>query len=357
METFQRPVLRATQAKVPDPLAEVETLLDRASGVLEGQFDDEPNQRAYEMLALWGALSRVQDKLLSRADKDKVQRDLDVQIRQHGKHLAPEAIEILNPAAWLKSAKALTDLMVQEPIPAEQAVGSACDLLQDLDEADLVLAAAEELDAGDPALAKQLRECLNWAIACPDVFLPGAVFIQAMAATFKAALENDPSPIAATCDKYVFLLDALEHAEADMRMESDRKFDPKDLKRFLKEKWETSWLPMPQERVLAAAKGSRPPGVSVLYWDEPGSRRYARLITMSAQSASNENESLVVKFVLKSEKPCTALAGRRITLAGITSKIRKDGTARFRLDDLRYCRTSPPELIVGTKKWRPRTVS
>jgi len=213
--TFIRPCLGAS-AKA-DPAAEVNWLLDLASGALEGQDSDKPDQLAYNILVYWVAFKRIRPDLLVEASD--VIRQLEHEMKNRGVKLVQAAFRVINPEAWLLAAKTFSRQLEEECVPAEQDVQTAAELWWGLDEGTLVQAAAELTGIKNRLLARRLQKCLNWTLLEPAVFGPAAVFIQAMAKSFRPEIEDQDGPIAATCLKYAFQLDGMEEIEKRMRFE------------------------------------------------------------------------------------------------------------------------------------------
>jgi len=234
--TFIRPSLAA--AAKANPMAEVEWLLDVASGILEGQLDDEPDQRAYSLLGYWVAFKRFRPELLANAKAGGVVRQLNREVKTHGKELARLAFGVMNPEAWLRSAKKFDKRTGEDFVPAEEAVAKAADLWWDLDEASCVQAARELLGIKNRSLQRRLQKCLNWAIVNPSAFYFAAVSIQAMAKCFKPELEEEDSPIGYTCLKYQLQLAGMCEIEEKSRFENlGWHFSLPDLRAFLKRCW------------------------------------------------------------------------------------------------------------------------
>jgi len=353
-QAFIRPDLRATKAGLVDVTGEVEAIIDRASGVLEGQLDDDPEQRDFELLAHWGMLRRIRPELISRIEgAGDIMAQLDRRVRETAADIVAAALSVLNPRAWLKQAQALYDRLEDPDIPEKEAVTQACALLEDLDHAEVVLAAAKELSCNvPPALSEQIGECVEWTLLNPEVFYPADVLIQAMAAAFIPELEDQTTPLALTTTKYEYYLNALERAEADIAYERFRPlFTKEQIRQFVEEKYKPiQWLLLPSQELRVAAATPRAPAVKTLYWREPQGQREARLIV--PEPPASPEQRLRLGLYDRQGRPCRELAGRKLTLAGVEAKIGRDGTARFTVSKLLPCCARPPELFVDGKRWR-----
>jgi hypothetical protein len=324
--------------------------------LLEGQLDGEPDQQGYELLALWSALRRVQPVLLRRASGRPIVDRLTKGVGKNGLEWAALAAGVPSPRRWLAEARRAGETMGDTLVSSEVLVPMARDLLWALDEAELFAAALHELGRPLSRLDAALQSCRNWTIVHPDVFLPAGVFLQAVAAAFDPRLEDDEGPLAATTAKYVFLLDALEAVESELRM--DDVVSPIDSQawRELARRGrhadtnviaKISWLP---QSLLAAAQ------VTALaparyYWREPAGTRTARLI-VPVHASRGDSEQLTLSFQDAKGRPCQDLVGAQAVLSGVPATIRRNASALYRVSRLRNSAGETPELVVAGRKWR-----
>jgi len=216
---YLRDRLAATRNQVCDPSCVVESRLALLADLLDGWSPNGPDQFAYDMLAALGWLQRTDLRLLTKLDPDGLAAAGRAYAGAHGKELAERALAVPDPQAWLDEAKDLRasyeDLM--EPVERAEL---AHRLINELDDAELVLLEAMRLGMQDELLESVLERCRAWLCDNADAFLAAGVFVQATGLGLRADLDTVDPDLGRTAEKFAHILDALEDMES--ALEPDR---------------------------------------------------------------------------------------------------------------------------------------
>jgi len=227
-----------TPDSVADPLVEVDFILDRLGDILDGRLDDDPDLKAYELLAAWAGLKRARPRLISDLAGVAVAARANQMVLEGFAALAERAITVPDMDAWLERAQSFADS--DAAMDHETEAATACGLLVDLDEADLVLWAVNRLgpkaggrgqdlrtEAG--RLEQRVAQCKAWFKENACCFLGAGVLAEATQKMVMPDLAEVEPDLAQTCDKYTDVLQALEQAEADVAFEGAEALNPAGL--------------------------------------------------------------------------------------------------------------------------------
>jgi len=239
---FVRSQLTATRDGIPEPKLEVEEWISSLDDLIEelvepcpacvsigdncggvsghrncGGMGINPDpQESYDLLALTAKLRRTKPELVVECEGTEILQRAETLLQKFGAELARQALSVLNPQAWLAAASEFANV-VDELSEADE-VEQAVELLEDLDDAELVLATAWRCGVVDPELQAGVTACMEWLSEHADVFLAASVYVQAVGMTIPPDLDSRDYELAATSLKYLDLLDAAETAEADMSL-------------------------------------------------------------------------------------------------------------------------------------------
>jgi hypothetical protein len=343
---YVRPSLTVTRLGVPDAALLVDLWLDRFIEESEGGDRIGP-ERAYELLAHFGRLMRCRPDLLEAAGRCDVSSHERSRLRSRMGELARLALVVPEPAGWLRAATELANAC-DDGEDESRTADLAADLLEDLDDADLVAWAARSTGIADTVLAsleEGLTRCRLWLADNPDRFFTAGVLIQGIGQTLRHDLVAVDADLAATADKFILLLDAIEDAEAALtpRLAVTRTVPGRSA-----EAW--SWMPGPM--LALAADNVAHPGLARRRWCSPDGRSQALLVIDRGDSSAR---SVRVRF--RGDQGLAELAGQTAWLAGVASTIDPQGNADFALSALVAARQSGAahELAVGDRRsvWSP----
>jgi hypothetical protein len=340
---YVRPSLTATRLGVPDAALLVDLWLDRFIEESEGGSRIGA-ERAYEVLAHFGRLERSRPDLLEATGRADVSSRERSRLRSRMGELARLALVVPEPTGWLRAAAGLADAC-DDGADESRTAELAADLLEDLDDAELVAWVARSVGLADPALEEGLARCRLWLVDNPDRFFPAGVLIQGIGQTLRPDLVAVDADLAATADKFILLLDAMEDAEAVL---TPRPAVARTVLDRSAEAW--SWMPGPM--LALAADNVAPPGLTRRRWRSPDGRVQALLVIDRGDSSAR---SVRVRF--RTDQGVTELAGQTAWLAGIAATIDPQGNAEFDLSALEAARQSgaAPDLAVGDRRevWSP----
>jgi len=228
---YVRDRLSATRKHIPDPTLEVDQIRDRLGDALDGVLTEAPEEQSYDLLASWAALMRVRPDLVdARNARNELAAAKEIISATPGR-LAELALAFPNPSAWLAAAKQFAESL-KGFVEAEQETCTACDLLTDLDEADLVAYAVRAYGYPALELERQLGECNEWLAENATCFCAAGVLVQAVGQALSPDLAQIDPALGRTAEKYAHILDALEMVEADLRLEGSDVFDLEALEHF-----------------------------------------------------------------------------------------------------------------------------
>lgn len=337
---YIRPGLEATRSQIPDPGIEVEDWLDKLGDLLDGKRPQGRAHQAYDLLALWAKLQRIEPNLLAKHGGEADLKRAKVFVDEKGRELAQLALTVPNTDAWLEEAQALAE-SYEDLIDPVQRAELAENLLADLDDAELAVYAAKRIGLVDAELNQQLVTCAKWVAEHADFFLAAAVHVQAVGMAFRPDLCEWDAELARTADKFVRVLDAQEIAEAELSFANQPRVDRaviRHLFSFARKKilaFPHAWLT--KGRNLAAFSAtdaetevSRPGGL--LRWMSPEEAMSAVLVIPEEFAG---NEMLSVTFLQSDGKPALALVGQLVLLASVASIVGESAKAVFTLRGLR----------------------
>ena len=375
---YLRSSLEATAHGVIEPQLEVEQTVDRLSDLLDGARDHEPRGRAWDLLALVEALRRVRPELVREVEGEDVLARAEAEIERAPRDLATSARVLPEPGSWLEAGRSFDASFDDPGLEPEQERELACNLLVDLDEAELVLCAAQRAGIDDAGLADGLASCRAWFREHADRFLAASVLAQAIAAGFRPDLEAFDVRLAGTATKFVALLEAAERAERELRLEDVPAIDPGAVEQVRRKRRD---VPPPDEReangparrdadASAADRGGADDVVSRIgsrrgarlaadagedgalrghrVWREPDTGRLARLV-VPAHAVAGDDTELSLTLHEADGEATDAFDGRIAEIDGVAVAIRGHA-ARFRLGDL--AASEAPALRVDGVAWQ-----
>ncbi len=214
---YVRPSLSATLVGLTDPHGMVRNAAVLLEDALEHRITEGQAHEAYDVLASWGKLRRVRPELLAEAGAD----ELMPRTKRHIHELIPLALTVPNTEAWLDGARKF-DASYEVVIPEEQRVSWAGRLIGDLDDAELVLAVAEEQGHQDPELKAGLDSCRHWLRRRADLFYAASVEVQGIGQSVRPDLAAAEPALVRTAEKFVWLLDAFVQVEEELNFSHQR---------------------------------------------------------------------------------------------------------------------------------------
>ena len=339
---YVRSALTATRLSVPDPSLLVDLWMER---FLEGgeEADYLTSARAYDILALLGRLERCRPYLLEATSRqDAYQRELS-RLRARLVELTMLALGVPAPDGWLREAEALA-AACDDGASDDHLADWAGELLGDLDDADLVAWAARAARCPNLALEEGLSRCTAWLAENPDRFFPAGVLVQGVGQVLRPDLLAEDADLAATADKFVILLDALEDAEAALASRASPSVVTTHRAAERAKAW--SWMPGPTFALAAQVPAAS--GLTRCRWRSPEGTFRAVLVANPADpSATHVRVNFLMARALAAE-----LAGQTAWLAGCPALIDAEGDADFTLADLAAARAAglPDDLAVGPNR-------
>jgi hypothetical protein len=365
-EPYIRPNLAATRDGIPDAAAEVACWLNRLEDALRDAGPavtaEAPGpQAAYDWLALAAALSRVRPELIEECFGGEELQRARAMLDGHGAELARRALSVLNPDAWLEAARDF-ERSLDDPLDESEEIEGAVELLEDLDEGELVLAAARRFGVADVGLEAGIERCVDWLCQHADAFLAASVYVQAVGLALRPDLESEDYELAVTALKFVHLLDAAEDAEAELTLAHVRPLpaavvnglyetyveERQRLRAVFLAALALKWLPPLRRRVAGRGEEAGQVEARVWEWNSPDGQWLARLV-IPDPPPRGEDELLSLAFFDAAHREAAALAGRPVVLAGVEQTIGERGRAPFELGALRASGQSP-RLCVGTEQ-------
>ena len=337
------PSLTATCHGIPDPLVEVDDWLSHLQDVLD--TGPETADEAFDLLALWAKLRRVRPELIEQLDGLDALSQVDVLLAEQGTHLAGQALTVPHPQGWLEETQALQQAF-EEVGPAEDRSELAERLLNDLDDAQLVLYAARRREIQDLDLESDLDDCAQWLAEHAELFLPAAVQIQAVGMAMRPDLADFDYGLAVTALKYLDILRAAELAEEELALAHVPQLAPADARRlaarFHEQRQQIAAIRLSviivelrdrMRRLPVARAGETVPFAPPYWcqWVSPAGDLTARL-TLPSQPAADE--PVMLEFLSPAQERATSLADQMVTLHGVRATIDSSGKATFLLSQL-----------------------
>ncbi len=337
--------LQATRDGQTDPRHIVSVWVDELASALE--FSERTSHEAYTLLATREKLRRVRSELLSEQDRHLIQQ-ADQIIAAEGTVLADMALALLDPTSWQQELARFSDAFEDEINSVEQIV-AASDLLDDLDDAQLLLVAAERLGKSEPELSSQLDDCETELLRHADLFYPATVYIQGIGQTLRTDLDEEDYALAATTLKFVDLLERFEELESELNFQNIMPLPPNVLKSLNHQIRLEKGLTQPQSRLVQQMRSyrndlrTRPLAAAALLeaseaprryiWSSPDQAVVARM--MLPAKAGHRNEEIRIGFFRASDQaPVSDWAGKSLLLGTLRATIDSEGIARFTLDQI-----------------------
>ncbi|MHB1556525.1 MAG: hypothetical protein ACYC61_03475 [Isosphaeraceae bacterium] len=378
--------LPATREGVCDPAVEVESRLATLADILAGRPPNGDESLAYDLLATVAWLERVRPEILQSLDPDDLAGQARRRIEAEGEVLAERALGVPNPVAWIDEAETLRASYEEEWDSAERAT-LACRLIDDLDDAELAVWMAGRLGAHDPELHDGLDRCRTWLVEHPDAFLAAGVYIQAVGQALRPELRQADPKLAATADKVVLILQALDDMEAELTFRDVEPIDPGALwlliERFAAGQPLQAMATEDDDHDLDADSGPNAPSYpyraqeifsmpvlplaaeggepewrpAACEWQSPDERFLACLYLY--QPPASEHEDVSVSFLDREGRPAQPLAGLPTRLGDCSSRVEARGqnvVAGFTWRALSRM-TGELRLFVGTndEEWKAVT--
>jgi hypothetical protein len=310
---YVRDALLATRAGLTDPALLVDLWLDRFLGLLApGTSSGLAPEVAYDLTALFGRLLRCRPALVAATGRGSAW-DAAVSAQGHPAVWLPLALRVPDPEGWLAEAVTLAGAC-DDAEPEDELAEWAEQLLTDLDDAELVAWAARREGVPDTTLEEGLTRCDAWLRRNLDRFFPAGVFVQGLGQTIRPDLPGLDLGLAATADKLVVLLDALEDMQECLG-------SPRLAPTILAESWQG--FPEPTLALAAATAGAE--GLFRRIWRSPSGAFEARLAVGPERPGADR---VRVVFAAGDEAPAV-LVGQSAWLAGLEAVIDVEGVADF----------------------------
>ncbi len=349
---YVRKTLAATRNGVVDPSVEVHLWLDELQDVVRDYGEDLrsqqlPTEPAYDLLALLGKLRRARRDLIDDGDGRSEFEEAILLFEGNSQLLCQAALSVPNGEAWLHAATEYA-ASFDQVLDVGEETRWAVDLLEDLDDAELVIAVAARQGITDPEVENDVGRCTEWLGGHIDLFLPASVYAQAVGQTLRPDLEQWDYELAATVLKFVDLLDEAEQAEYEMQHPIVKPLPPSFVS-CLYEQYRVECegapltafrasevLPEEAEPVLAADADVELPQ-RCLRWRSPDGRYLAEMYVPPKPTDRGDEEPLVlVVYRQTDDAPAEELAGQRVWLGSATPKtLQKEGRVTFLLAELR----------------------
>ncbi len=331
----------ATRNQVCDPSSVVESRLALLADLLDGWSPNGPDQFAYDMLAALGWLQRTDLRLLTKLDPDGLAAAGRAYAGAHGQELAARALVVPDPQAWLDEAKDLRASYEELIEPVERAE-LAHRLINELDDAELVLLEAMRLGMQDELLESELERCRAWLRDDADAFLAAGVFVQGTGLALRADLDTVDPDLGRTAEKFAHILDALEDMESALEPDRLGPLSPESVGFVLEQFWATHGrdkeqsapqadvLPFPVNPALfgqplpfAAQAAGQPAGPIMATWRSPEHRLFAFLEIYSLPASNTE--PVTITFFDNQDLPAVELVGQPVKLRNYSTTIKKSG--------------------------------
>lgn len=212
--------LPALVEDTPSAADVVQDWADRAIGAVErwqmlngsgsdsGHEDPELAELAYDLLAAWSGLARLDTDLVE--GMDVVVTRIEKTVRENPHLLVALASVVPEPSGWMEEAADWVESCVDPALDPMEAAHTARCLLTDLDDAQLVAHALGRL-SGESAekLEEELTTCVAFAIRNADMFTPADVFVRRTAEAMDPDLEHADPELAQTQATFAHALIAI----------------------------------------------------------------------------------------------------------------------------------------------------
>lgn len=368
-EPYIRHNLEATRAGIPDAAAEVAWWLDRLEDVLRDAGPavtaEAPGpQEAYDWLALAAKLRRVRSELIEECGGVEELQRAWAKLDGHGAELARRALSVLNPRAWLEAAREF-DRSLDDPLDEHAEIEGAVELIEDLDDAELVLAAAQRFGVEADELEAGVQDCVGWLCRHADVVLAASVYVQAVGMGMRPDLESQDYGLAATALKFVHLLDAAVAAEADLTLANVEPLPAAVvqglIEHYSRERYgaailAAAWLCRrlsAYRPTLATASSERELGVQRWVWTDPEGGTYARLVVPDPSVCGPDERTPLIFLRMSDDSPATELGGQKIRIGRLEATIEESANVPFTVGQLAEAGTALTLHVgVDRREWK-----
>lgn len=180
----------------------VERWLSRQVGSGGRELEEASSERidpdvAYDILVSWASSRRLLPELAEMVRNVVVR--LDVVVANEGPALVHLALAVPSIEGWLAAARAWSEESQDPHVDDVTAARRARELLTDLDDAELVAWAAEQLVPGSATdLEAGLARCVELATELPELFAPAGAFVRALSESLDPALAGREPRLALT---------------------------------------------------------------------------------------------------------------------------------------------------------------
>lgn len=361
-DRYYRCGLRATREGRMDPRPLVRQWREQLRDGLRGGRGSGSAQDLATLLIGWARLRRVRPELLAEAEAIVVLEQAERLGDAAGLEMLQRVVGQADLSGWMNVARRLSASYEEEPDTQLQERLSK-QLIADLDTAELVTFAAGYFSGGrlGRASRRDLDEYVSWVHEQAADFLPAIMEVQTVGAAIRPDLPEFDPELALTAEKYIWLLDDAEDAEAEFAMEHvGALITPGALREFLKQRRTevarrpapsplraSKWLPETAYTIAAAVQKAAP-SYRAYRWTSPDGSLTAWL-TIPPTLRGTDEERLCVEFreAGPARSAATRLAGMQALLAGVAARIDARGMAFFRLGELRAAEAAGPILHVG----------
>lgn len=345
---YRRPDLAAVRHGHLHWQEEVREWLDQADDWLAGRATGTDGERAHDLVALHGKLTRLDPALLGPLDDCDTHRHLASAIEAGGRELIEQAVAAIDLDGWREELAALDQAVDSADADAAEVVRWAAELLDELDDAELICWAGQRSGAEPAGPRDALDGCVREVVRRGSVLLHAGVFVQALGWAIRPDLPAADPDLADTARKLVYLLDLLEEVEVGREP-----LPP----------WQLPGSPPCTQRIVPAADelqlnvipacapappiAARPEeevaALPPFRWERPGERVEARMVI--PQKAPPDGK-LYLEFRGGS------YGGQPVVLGGLRGTVNPRGYAAFDWEDVRAVEPFLDVLLVGQQKWK-----
>ena len=277
---------------------------------------------AYDLIAKTRRLERVRPEIITRLDPNGILKRASDRLSQGWRVLLDAALTVPQPEGWLRDAEEMAGTG-QGLLDTVDLAAWERQLIDDFDDAQLLASLCEEKAIEHAELSRKLQSCRQWIETHDYEFLDAGLYVQALGHAMRPGLDQYSPILTATAELYEVLLDGQVASFTEMLDAADDLVDA-----FDEQPQQSSFVLRPNAFRAAASTATAALPAHECAWIRPDGAAKAILLLPSAELLHDSTlVTVTFRFLDASERD--QLVGKVVVLAGITTEVATDYTAKF----------------------------